>query len=63
MKRTYHIDEAVHVVHGLRPGVVVELDFEAGDITPKDADEVAVLEHLAAIGQASIVKPKPKKET
>ena len=62
MKQHYQIGEAVHVVHGLRPGVVAEFDFEAGDVTPKGADEEAVLQHLVATGQASLVKPKQKKE-
>lgn len=63
MKREYHIDTPLHIVHGLRPGVVIECDFEAGDIAPRSADEAAVLEHLLLTGQASLVKPKPKKET
>ncbi len=62
MKKTYQIGEAVHVVHGLRAGVVVECDFEAGDVVPADANEEAVLEHLVATGQASLAKPKAKKE-
>lgn len=62
MKQSYHITEAVRGTHGVRLGVSVEFEFEPGDHTPKDANEAKVLEHLVAVGLASLAKPKQKKE-
>lgn len=61
MSKNYDIKKKVWGTHGL-----TDYEFEPGEVTPKNASEALILEHLVEIGRAEVVaeaKPPKKKET
>jgi len=58
----YEITEATHIE--MRDhGRVITCDFEPGEHEGKNADQTMILEHLAAQGIATPVKPSKTKGT
>lgn len=46
--------ETIHETHG-----PIELEFQAGDITPRSEQEEAALVHLASLGFAEVIDDEP----
>lgn len=59
MSKSYKVPKKVWGVHGL-----TDYEFEPGEVTPKNADEVLILEHLVEIGRAEVAAEakSPKKK-
>ena len=55
----YRVSEPVHLETNHETHGPIDLDFKAGDVTPRSEQEEAALQHLVAVGFAERIGDSP----